>query len=101
MVKRITFDVTTKTITEDEVEQPTLSTDELKIQALNILRTQRDLILSATDFFMLPDVYSTKTMSQQKDITTYRQALRDLPATADLTKPLPDVGWPTPPSWLK
>ena len=52
------------------------------------VRTHRDELLTATDFYALSDV----TMSS--DMTTYRQALRDLPAsTADSG----DVVWPTKP----
>ena len=52
------------------------------------VRTHRNELLVATDFYANTDV----TMSA--DMTTYRQALRDLPAsTADSE----DVVWPTKP----
>ena len=52
------------------------------------VRTQRNELLAATDFYALSDV----TMSA--DMATYRQDLRDLPAsTADSE----DVVWPTKP----
>ena len=52
------------------------------------VRRHRDVLLAATDFYALSDV----TMSA--DMTTYRQDLRDLPAsTADSE----DVVWPTKP----
>ena len=51
-------------------------------------RNKRNDLLSATDYFALTDVTMDAAM------TTYRQALRDLPAnTTDLENPL----WPTPP----
>ena len=52
------------------------------------VRTQRDSLLAATDFYALSDV----TMSA--DMTTYRQALRDLPASTANSE---DVVWPTKP----
>ena len=52
------------------------------------VRIHRDELLTATDFYALSDVTMTS------DMTTYRQALRDLPAsTADSG----DVVWPTKP----
>ena len=52
------------------------------------MRKERNELLAATDFYANTDV----TMSA--DMTTYRQALRDLPAsTADSE----DVVWPTKP----
>ncbi len=55
------------------------------------LRMRRDALLSACDFTQLPDapVWVDKTAW-----STYRQALRDLPATTvDPANPV----WPTPP----
>ena len=51
------------------------------------VRGTRDELLKDTDFYALSDV----TMSS--DMTTYRQKLRDLPATVDLT----DIVYPTKP----
>jgi hypothetical protein len=57
------------------------------------LREIRNSKLAATDFYALSDV----TMSS--DMATYRQALRDLPATADITKwDTADWAWPTEPA---
>ena len=51
------------------------------------VRATRDGLLTETDFYALSDV----TMSS--DMTTYRQALRDLPANVDLS----DITYPTKP----
>ena len=51
------------------------------------VRATRDGLLAETDFYALSDV----TMSS--DMTNYRKALRDLPATVDLT----DIVYPTKP----
>ena len=101
MAKSIIININTHQVTEENFDPPFLSSDELKIQTLSILRSQRNRLLKDTDFYMLSDVYGNLTNSQQKAIAVYRQALRDLPSTADLTKPPQEVGWPTPPKWLK
>ena len=62
------------------------------------LREQRDIKLTETDFYALSDV----TMSS--DMTTYRQALRDLPSnytvsdSSKLAEDLSNLNWPTKPS---
>ena len=53
------------------------------------LRSRRDALLAATDFYALSDV----TMSD--DMKTYRQELRDLPAASSNPE---NPGWPTKPS---
>ena len=60
-------------------------------RALAELRSKRNRLLSSTDFYALSDV----TMSS--DMTTYRQALRDLPAGKDTVKKVNDATWPTKP----
>ena len=55
------------------------------------LRTKRNRLLSATDFYALSDV----TMSE--DMTTYRQALRDLPSGLSTVDNVNNVTWPTKP----
>jgi hypothetical protein len=56
-------------------------------EKLSEVRNTRDELLVETDFYALSDV----TMSS--DMTTYRQALRDLPANVDLT----NIVYPTKP----
>ena len=54
----------------------------------NKLRTQRNRLIAETDYLALSDATMTD------DMTTYRQALRDLPAnTTDPANPV----WPTKP----
>ena len=55
------------------------------------LRSKRNRLLSATDFYALSDV----TMSD--DMTTYRQALRDLPSGLSTVEDVNTVTWPTKP----
>ena len=55
------------------------------------LRSKRDALLAATDFYALSDV----TMSD--DMKTYRQELRDLPSGKDTVAKCNDATFPTKP----
>ena len=60
-------------------------------RALATLREKRNRLLAETDFYALSDV----TLSD--DMTTYRQALRDLPSGKDTVQKCEDATWPTKP----
>ena len=60
-------------------------------RALSRLRERRNRLLAETDFYGNSDV----TMSD--DMTTYRQALRDLPAGKDTVDKCENATWPTKP----
>ena len=60
-------------------------------RALAELRSKRNRLLAETDYLALSD--STLT----SDMTTYRQALRDLPAGKDTVAKCEDATWPTKP----
>jgi hypothetical protein len=60
-------------------------------RALADLRDKRNRLLAETDFYGNSDV----TMSD--DMTTYRQALRDLPAGKDTVDKCKNATWPTKP----
>ena len=60
-------------------------------RALERLRERRNRLLAETDFYGNSDV----TMSS--DMTTYRQALRDLPAGKDTVDKCENATWPTKP----
>jgi len=60
-------------------------------RAISKLRQDRTRLLAETDFYALSDV----TMSD--DMTTYRQALRDLPAGKDTVDKVNNATWPTKP----
>ena len=63
----------------------------------NDIRGLRDAWLSDSDLWMLSDRYASLTSALQTELTTYRQALRDLPtSTADSA----DAEFPDKPSWL-
>ena len=81
-------------IGEGNTVDPEFTAQEITDNAWASLRVTRDRLLVNTDFMVLQDVYSNYTAQQQTDITTYRQALRDLPGnTADPASPT----WPTKP----
>ena len=65
--------------------------DEAPARALSRLRRKRNRLLAETDFYALSDV----TMAE--DMTTYRQALRDLPAGKDTVDKVNNATWPTKP----
>ena len=61
-------------------------------RALAQLRTTRNQLLAETDYLALSDT----TLSS--DMTTYRQALRDLPSGKDTVEKCENATWPTKPS---
>ena len=60
-------------------------------RAIARLRQKRDRLIAETDFYALSDV----TLSE--DMTTYRQALRDLPAGLSTVDDVNNVTYPTKP----
>ena len=65
--------------------------DAAPARALATLRARRNRLLAETDFYGNSDV----TMSS--DMTTYRQALRDLPDGKDTVEKCENATWPTKP----
>ena len=82
------FDVDGNQVTLDQSVVDSAAIVVAAEQALVRLRTKRNQLLAETDYLALSDV----TLSP--DMTTYRQALRDLPA--NVTDPANPV-WPTKP----
>ena len=80
--------------TAEETAQDNLETahaNAAPARALATLRNERNRLLAETDFYGNSDV----TMSD--DMTTYRQALRDLPAGKDTVDKCNNATWPTKP----
>ena len=77
----------------DDSIEPFPSADKINaasvISTWNRVRKVRNELLAATDFYALSDV----VMSD--DMTTYRQALRDVPTSVENSE---DVVWPEKPS---
>tara|TARA_R110000765_G_C18608998_1_gene570140 strand:+ start:207 stop:494 length:288 start_codon:yes stop_codon:yes gene_type:complete len=65
--------------------------DAAPARALAALREKRNALLLETDFYALSDV----TLSD--DMTTYRQALRDLPDGKDTVAKCTNATWPDKP----
>ena len=60
---------------------------------LSRVRSQRNSLLSASDWTQVADV--ARSAEKVAEWVTYRQALRDYPAQSDRVSTLP--AWPTPP----
>ena len=60
-------------------------------RALAKLRERRNRLLAETDF------WGNSDMTMSDDMTTYRQALRDLPAGKDTVDKCNNATWPTKP----
>jgi len=89
------FDGTQWVVTEIPVPEP-IPTPE-PITAIDQLRTERNSLISRTDWRMLPDYPGTN----QTEWQTYRQALRDITTqtpTLDSDGNLTGITWPIPPS---
>jgi hypothetical protein len=65
--------------------------DATPARAFSGLRSERDQKLTETDYYALSDV----TMSD--DMTVYRKALRDLPASYDNSSVVGTITWPSKP----
>ena len=68
--------------------KPVPTAEDIVTLADNV-RAERDKLLSATDFYALSDVVMTTAM------TTYRQALRDVPTQSGFPS---EVTWPDKPA---
>ena len=66
-------------------------TNEAPARALTELRKERNKLLAETDFYGNSDVTMNDAM------TTYRQALRDLPSGKDTVAKCTNATWPTKP----
>ena len=96
LVNGILVPLTAADIAEFE-QQEKIWQDQAYDRALRRLREKRNQLLAETDWRMVKDYKGTDQLSWE----TYRQALRDLPATADLQLNddgnLTNVTWPEKP----
>jgi len=83
-------DTTVDGVTTTKAEHETAYQAQLDATAAAAVRTKRDGLLAGTDWHGMSDV----TMSS--DMTTYRQALRDITTHSDFPN-LADDDWPTAP----
>jgi|TARA_R100000084_G_scaffold29266_1_gene10608 hypothetical protein len=71
----------------------------------NTILMARITQLEITDIWMLTDRYNSLTSEQQTELTTYRQALRDITTYLDEDEDMDGANnaadnFPNPPSWL-
>jgi len=83
-------DLVAKTVTLDQVSFDA----EIREERMKILRSERDNLLVESDNHVNPDQWASMNDSAQNNWASYRQALRDLPATTDPANPT----WPIAPS---
>ena len=90
-IKYIIVDPSAKTVTYNTSQE---TTDKIA-KSFEQLRQERDKLLDGTDWIVtMHKELGTNIPTAWK---TYRQELRDLPTTADMTK-WPEITWPTEPS---
>lgn len=80
-------------ITEEQYNPDDELTDE---EIASRVRYQRDSMLSATDFYLMPD-YTAATEEGLVEVKAYRQALRDITEQEGFPR---NVEWPSLPSVL-
>jgi len=90
MVDGVSVQLTAEEETARDAEEAAWAAGE-DDRALAGMREQRTRLLAETDFYALSDV----TMSA--DMTTYRQALRDLPSGRSTKAEVDAATWPTKP----
>ena len=78
-------------VTTTKAEHEAAYQATLDATAGEAVRTTRNTLLAATDYFALTDV------TMDAPMTTYRQALRDITSHADFPN-LDDADWPTKPA---
>lgn len=82
-------------VDDGNTPDPYQTAEEILAEKWMILRSDRTTKLMQTDFMMTYDFYNNVLTEQEKtDLSTYRQALRDLP---DNTTDIDNIVWPTKP----
>ena len=94
MVDGVSVEMTAEEIAERLAEE-TAWKAKASDRALRQLRIDRDVLLAQTDINVIADRWAAMSAETQTAWATYRQALRDFPAsTSDLLNPV----WPVKPS---
>ena len=91
LVNGILMDMTAEEISEKQAIE-TIWNNSAFDRALNNLRDKRNILLKETDYFALSDV------AMSSDMTTYRQALRDITSGLDTVEKVKAKEFPTKPS---
>ena len=88
----------TWTTVSGNVADPEFTEQEIEDNWWSDLRSERDRLLTATDFMMSYDYYNSVMSSQeQTDVSGYRSDLRDLPSNTPYSGSGSDIDWPTKP----
>jgi hypothetical protein len=94
IVNGIAVEMTAEEITERLAEEAAWQANASN-RALQKLRMDRDILLAESDIRVMVDRWFAMSDSKKTEWSTYRQALRDLPAsTSDPLNPI----WPVKPS---
>ena len=88
IVDDVPYDIEGNTITVDMDDYNAIVSNTIAELELKQLRAKRDILLAATDWWMVPD----RTATDEQ--IAYRQALRDI---TDTYTSLEDVVWPEKP----
>ena len=94
MAQTQVYNATTKQYVTLEVNDDLVNEANTIEDNKKLVRSQRNTLLSQTDWALTSDTPLTE--EQKTEATTYRQALRDLPAQEGF----PDVAFPTKPDFL-
>jgi len=77
-------------------EKPPMSEKDV----LAHVRMTRNSLLDKSDYFMLDDVFNNLSSEQADNLQSYRQALRDFPATIENVTDIENIKYPTPPKFI-
>ena len=94
MAQTQVYNATTKQYVTLEVNDDKVNTSLVEEENLQQAKAERNILLQESDWTTSTD--SPLTDEQKTEATTYRQALRDLPAQEDF----PNIAFPTKPDFL-
>ena len=94
MAQTQVYNATTKQYVTLEVNDDKVNTSLVEEENLQQAKAERNILLQESDWTTSTD--SPLTDEQKTEATTYRQALRDLPAQEDF----PNIAFPTNPDFL-
>tara|TARA_B100000035_G_scaffold167405_1_gene142817 strand:+ start:14321 stop:14605 length:285 start_codon:yes stop_codon:yes gene_type:complete len=94
MAQTQVYNATTKQYVTLEVNDDLVNESLVEEDRLQQAKIERNILLQESDWALVSD--SPLTDEQKTEATTYRQALRDLPAQEDF----PNIAFPTKPDFL-
>lgn len=99
-IDQISAHFTTLGFTVTSTNETNMVTEATNILFEEVVRPQRDVLLTACDWTQLPDVSSNNVLTSQQisDYVTYRQNLRDITDTYSTATHISEITWPTEPT---